>query len=199
MKYRTINALLILNLLALTAVLVRPYGITPLTSAQTPLINDNPELARLMAEDQADRTPDDPKLIDWKIVGPRDAARLKRVKELYAQNKLKTGADYYHAAMILQHSDAADDFLLAHELCVAAISKGDARAKWLAAASEDRFLMNIGRPQRFATQFRCDGPNCEFHLYKVDETVTDELRKAFDVPSLAEAKAREAKMQRKNQ
>jgi hypothetical protein len=199
MKSRTINALLILNLLALTAVLVRPYGITPLTSAQTPPIKDNPELARLMAEDQADRTPDDPKLIDWKIVGPRDAVRLKRVKELYAQNKLKTGADYYHAAMILQHSDAADDFLLAHELCVAAISKGDARAKWLAAASEDRFLMNIGRPQRFATQFRCDGPNCEFHLYKVDETVTDELRKALDVPSLAEAKAREAKMQRKNQ
>jgi hypothetical protein len=32
----------------------------------------------------------------------------------------------------------------------------------------------------------------------MDETVTDELRKALDVPSLAEAKAREAKMQRKN-
>jgi hypothetical protein len=198
MKHRTIKALLIFNLLVLTAVLIRPYGITPLTSAQSPQTNDNPELARLMAEDQADRTPDDPKSIDWKIVGPRDAARLKRVKELYADNKLNTGADYYHAAMILQHSDAADDFLLAHELCIAAISKGDARAKWLAAASEDRFLMNIGRPQRFATQFRCDGPNCEFHLYRLDETVTDELRKALDVPSLAEAKAREAKMQKKN-
>ena len=197
MKYRTINALLILNLLTLTAVLVRPYGITPLASAQNPQGNDNAELARLMAEDQADRTPDDPKLIDRKIVGPRDAARLKRVKELYVQSQLKTGADYYHAAMILQHSDVADDFLLAHELCVAAISKGDARAKWLSAASEDRFLMNIGRPQRFATQFRCDGPNCEFQLYKVDETVTDELRRALDVPSLAEAKAREAKMKKK--
>jgi hypothetical protein len=120
----------------------------------------------------------------------RDAARLKRVKELYAQNLLKTGGDYYHAAMILQHSDVANDYLLAHELCVAAISKGDARGKWLAAASEDRFLMNISRPQRFATQFRCDGPNCEFHLYKVDEGVTDELRRVLDVPSLAEAKAR---------
>jgi len=198
MKSRTINALLILNLLALTALLLRPFDITPLTSAQTPsapATRDNPELARMMDEDQADRTPDDPKSIDWKIVGPRDAARLKRVKELYAQNQLKPGRDYYHAAMILQHGDVPDDFLLAHELCVAAISKGDARAKWLAAASEDRFLMNIGRPQRFATQFRCDGPNCEFHLYKLDETVTDELRKALDVPSLAEAKAREAKMQ----
>jgi len=100
--------------------------------------------------------------------------------------------------MIFQHSDFADDYLLAHELCVAAISKGDTRAKWLAAASEDRFLMNISRPQRIATQFRCDGPNCEFHLYKVDEGVTDELRKVLDVPTLSEAKAREARMQKKN-
>jgi hypothetical protein len=200
MKHRITNTLLILNLLAVTASIIRPYAITPLTSAQTPstpATKDNPELARLMDEDQVDRTPDDPKSIDWKIVGPRDAARLKRVKELYAQNQLKTGRDYYHAAMILQHSDVADDYLLAHELCVAAISKGDARAKWLAAASEDRFLMNISRPQRFATQFRCDGPNCEFHLYKVDEGVTDELRRTLDVPSLAEAKAREARMQKK--
>ena len=199
MKYRTINAFLVLNFLALTALLVRPYAITPFTSAQapsTPATKDNPELARMMDEDQADRTPG-VKSIDWKIVGPRDYARLKRVKELYAQNQLKTGEDYYHAAMILQHSDVADDYLLAHELCVAAISKGDARGKWLAAASEDRYLMTIGRPQRFATQFRCDGPNCEFHLYKVDEGVTDELRRVLDVPSLAEAKAREARMQKK--
>src|SRR6266446_640211 len=78
------------------------------------------------------------------------------------------------------------------------ISKGDARAKWLAAASEDRFLMNIDRPQRFATQFRCDGlPNCEYRLYKLDAAVTDELRRVLNVPSLAEAKAREARMNRK--
>ena len=100
--------------------------------------------------------------------------------------------------MILQHGDVAEDYLLAHELCVVAISKGDARARWLAAASEDRFLMNIDRPQRFATQFRCDGlPNCEYRLYKLDAAVTDELRRVLDVPSLAEAKAREGRMNRK--
>jgi hypothetical protein len=197
---RTVKVLLVLNLLVLTAILVHPSPILPLAGAQsssTSATKDNPELARLMAEDQGDRTPDDAKSIDWKIVGPRDAARLKRVKELYAQNQLQTGADYYHAAMILQHGDVAEDYLLAHELCVVAISKGDTRAKWLAAASEDRFLMNIDRPQRFGTQFRCDGPNCEFHLYKLDAGVTDELRKGLDVPSLAEAKAREAKMNKK--
>lgn len=52
-----------------------------------------------------------------------------------------------------------DDFLLAHEFCVIAIIKGknDREARWLAASSEDRFLMNIQRPQRFGTQFRSAG------------------------------------------
>ena len=197
---RMVKVLLVLNLLVLMVNFARSFGVEPFAAAQSSASSqakDNQELAQLMDEDQADRTPDDAKSIDWKIVGPRDAARLKRVKELYAQNQLQTGHDYYHAAMILQHGDVAEDYLLAHELCVVAISKGDTRAKWLAAASEDRFLMNIDRPQRFATQFRCDGPNCEFHLYKLDSGVTDELRKGLDVPSLAEAKAREAKMNKK--
>ena len=198
MKDRTLKILLVLNLVVLTGIFLGQALPVPSADAQTSSVTkDNPELTRLMAEDQADRTPDDARAIDWKIVGPRDAARLKRVKELYAENKLQTGADYYHAAMILQHGDVAEDYLLAHELCVVAISKGDTRAKWLAAASEDRFLMNIDRPQRFGTQFRCDGPNCEFHLYKLDAGVTDDLRKGLDVPSLAEAKAREAKMNKK--
>jgi len=198
---RTIKVLLVLNLLGLSAILARSFVVAPLAAAQSSTKvqdRDNQELVRLMDEDQADRTPDDAKSIDWKLVGPRDASRLSRVKELYSKNQLQTGGDYYHAAMILQHGDVAEDYLLAHELCVVAISKGDTRATWLAAASEDRFLMNIDRPQRFATQFRCDGlPNCEYHLYKLDAGVTDELRRVLDVPSLAEAKVREARMNRK--
>jgi hypothetical protein len=56
--------------------------------------------------------------------------------------------------------------------------------------------MNIDRPQRFGTQFRTEGANTPFKLYKMDSGVTDELRRALNVPSLAEAKAREAKMGR---
>ncbi len=170
------------------------------TQAQSPAdLKDNEELARLYKEDQADRTPPAGKEIDWHTVSERDHAREARVKELYRANQLKTGADYYHVAMILQHAPAPEDYLLAHELCVVAISKGEERAKWLAAASEDRFLMNIGRPQRFGTQFRSDGPNAPFRLYKVDESVTDELRRELKVPSLAESKKREAMLNEKKQ
>ena len=47
---------------------------------------------------------------------PRDRARQARVKELYATNQLKTGIDYYHAAMVLQHGEVPEDFLLAHRI-----------------------------------------------------------------------------------
>src|SRR5205823_4479554 len=80
-------------------------------------------LERLFREDQADRTPPEGKGIDWSVVGPRDSARKARVEALYRQNALGTGRDYYLAAMILQHGDRPEDALLAHEFCVAALSK----------------------------------------------------------------------------
>ncbi|MEK6320962.1 MAG: hypothetical protein AABN33_04705 [Acidobacteriota bacterium] len=165
-------------------------------SNPTSVDKDNSELLRLFQEDQADRTSKDGKPIDWNVVDARDKTREKRVKELYANNQLHTGADYYHVAMVLQHASAPEDYLLAHELCVVAISKGDERAKWLAAASEDRFLMEIGRPQRFATQFRSVGDS-PMRLHETDKGVSDELRRALNVPTLAQAKEREARMNAK--
>lgn len=152
---------------------------------------DNAELTRICDEDQADRqTPT--RKIDWTVVGKRDASRLARVKQIYADGGVRTGADLYHAALVLQHSATPEDFLLSHELCVVAIGKGHQDAFWLAAASEDRFLTNIKRPQRFGTQYRSDGPAAPFKLYEVDPQVTDALRSWMHAPSLADAKKREA-------
>ena len=199
MRTRTwINPITLIFVALLGIVIGRHVGPGSLWAESTgiPDDKDDAELTRLFQEDQADRTTKDGKPIDWKTVEPRDRAREKRVKELYATNELHTGADYYHVAMVLQHASAPEDYLLAHELCVVAISKGHEDAKWLAAASEDRFLMNIGRPQRFATQFRSVG-NSPMRLYETDPGVTDELRRALNVPSLAKAKEREAEMNSK--
>ena len=147
------------------------------------------ELAQMFTEDQSDRTAQS---IDWDTVRPRDAARLGRVKQLYHGQAIQSGENYYHAALILQHSSVAEDHLLAHEFCIAAISQGVDMAKWdvlwLAAASEDRFLMNIGRPQRFGTQYRSEGPGGAMTLYNVDAEVEDTLRSAMNVPPLLQAK-----------
>jgi len=199
MRTRTwINPITLIFVALLGIIIGRHVGPQSLWAESTAISDDkdNSELARLFQEDQADRTTKDGKPIDWKAVEPRDKAREKRVKELYATNGLHTGADYYHVAMVLQHASAPEDYLLAHELCVVAISKGHEDAKWLAAASEDRFLMNIGRPQRFATQFRSVG-NSPMRLYETDQGVTDDLRRALNVPTLAQAKEREAKMNQK--
>ena len=156
---------------------------------------DNEELKQLCDEDQSDRTLPEGKSINWAIVGPRDKARLKRVKDLYLQNSLQTANDYDRAALILQHGEEPEDFLLAHEFWVVAIIKGknDKDTRMLAAASEDRFLMNIGRPQRFGTQFRSEGDG-PIKLYPVSPGATDELRRLMGVHSLAEIKAKETEL-----
>jgi hypothetical protein len=110
----------------------------------------------------------------------------------------------FFSSLILQHSLTSEDYLLAHELCVVAISKGKPNAgaldaRGLAAASEDRFLMSIGLPQRFGTQYPVEDENApvtRYKLYKTDSGVTDELRRLMNVPSLAAAKAHEAEMNR---
>jgi hypothetical protein len=110
-----------------------------------------------------------------------------------------TANDYDCAATVLQHGQVPEDFLLAHEFWVVAISKGknDKDTLSLAAASEDRFLMNIGRPQRFATQLRSEGGG-PIELYPVGPGVTDELRRLMIGHSLAEIKARVAEMNKKH-
>lgn len=166
------------------------YAITTAAEPETPPpVTDNAELQRIFDADQGDRTPP----IDWNTVSARDEARELRVKALLSAGALRTGADFFHAAMVLQHAPTPNDYLLCHDLCVIAIGKGEERAKWLAAASLDRFLVSIDRPQRFGTQFGASRPNQPMRLRPVDPSVTDELRRAFNVPSLEEARAREEK------
>lgn len=150
----------------------------------------NPELERLYTEDQADRAAEMGK-IDWSVVGKRDEERRKRVLEIIAQGGAKEAADYVHAAMVLQHGHAPEDFDHANQWCLKALELDPdyPGARWLAAASKDRYLMNLGKPQLYGTQSRKDqtGP---WYVWQVDPSITDEERAKWDVPPLARAKAR---------
>jgi hypothetical protein len=99
--------------------------------------------------------------------------------------------------LILQHSSEADDYLLAHEMCMAAVAKSEMDARWLAAATEDRFLMKIGRKQRFGTQYEPADEPGKFRLAPTDPQVTDDLRAVLGTPSLAEAKATASRFDKK--
>jgi hypothetical protein len=165
-----------------------------LSAAADIAIGASEELTKLYNDDQADRIFRPGQTTDWEAIGIRDEQREMRVKQLLAAGSLGSGTDYYHAAMVLQHASSPDDFLLAHDLCIIAISKGEGKAKWLAAASIDRFLVSIGRPQRFGTQFQSKKSFRPPMLVVVDPSVPDSLRKELDVPTLEEAKKKEAEM-----
>jgi hypothetical protein len=91
--------------------------------------------------------------IDWAEVGKRDQERCQTVRKLLAGGKIQTGTDYYFSALVCQHSGEDTGFLLAHMLAVTAVAKGNAAAKWLAAATMDRYLQTLNQPQVFGTQF----------------------------------------------
>jgi hypothetical protein len=119
---------------------------------------DHPELAQLYQADQQDREAS-PAKMDWQNVAPRDAARRQRVRALISEGAVRTGKDFERAAMVFQHGDTPDDILYAHVLAVTAIAKGNLNARWLAAASLDRYLHRLNQPQIFGTQFTNQDPS----------------------------------------
>lgn len=142
------------------------------------------ELAELFREDQADRS-HNPSLEDWPEISERDQARRKRVLELLAAGFVEAPEDYYHAAMIFQHGDSTTDYWRAHELANHAAEQHYRPARWLAAATYDRWLMSQQLPQKYGTQYVADSQG--WRLYKVDPSTTDQERAEWDVPPLAEA------------
>ena len=109
------------------------------------------EIHRLLLEDQRDRTapPGSPGSAN---MGVNDVARRKRAHELLDQGVLQTGVDFFDAALIFQHGDKPEDYLLAHILAMVAVAKGNMGARELAAVTLDRYLQSIDEPQVFGTQ-----------------------------------------------
>ncbi|MEO8141988.1 MAG: hypothetical protein ABI617_04955 [Sphingomicrobium sp.] len=155
----------------------------------------NPEMQRLFDDDQAVRQ--NPAAIDWKIVSVQDETRRVRTKQLLDSGKLRSGDDFYNAAFIFQHGEKSDDFLMAHTLAVIANSRGSRNAIWIAAATLDRYLQNIGQRQIYGTQYRgTDGGGFTQAPYD-PALMSDALRAAMDVPPLAEQEERRKSMEAK--
>ena len=145
---------------------------------------DNAELRGVYEDDQADRARAGGRASGPAAVSMRE--RERRVKAIIERGRLTTGADYYHAAVVLQHGGEPSDLILAHELAMVALALGDERARWLAAATLDRYLVERGQAQRWGTQYR-EAPGAPAEtLYSVEPGVTDTMRQVMDVPSLEE-------------
>jgi len=144
------------------------------------------ELAAIYADDQKDRedwlnlTPD-----RWKGVMERDRKRRARVREILDQGLLGDRVDYFHAAMVLQHGEQPEDFLMAHVLATIAGFRGLENGKWLSAATLDRFLHKIDRPQLFGTDYQSkeSGP---WTQEPYDRSVPDSVRAEYNAHSSQE-------------
>jgi len=149
-----------------------------------PLAVDNAELRQLYEEDEADRARADSLAIEPTSASPDDGERQRRVKAIIERNRLATAADYYHAAVVLQHGGTPSDVMLAHELSMVALALGDERARRLAVATLDRYLLESGLAQRWGTQYRRTPGEPAETRYAVEPGVTDTMREVMDVPSL---------------
>jgi hypothetical protein len=149
-----------------------------------PLPHDYPNNAELKAIFDADQAARNVESIGWSKLKPEDAARKKRVRELLDSGALQSGVDFFYAAFIYQHGNDPGDYLLAHTLSMAAMARGY-DAGWISAATMDRYLQIIGKPQIFGTQYQCVGKQPSPGDYQ-SNLVTDDLRVAVGVPKLQE-------------
>jgi hypothetical protein len=116
-----------------------------------------------------------------------------------AAGEVKTGDDFVEAAYIFQHGDSPADFLFAHILAMEGMARGIVSAKWIAAATLDRYLQSIKQPQVFGTNYILD-PTHPVHAAGApfpfgrtlepynDSFLPDSVRTDFCVPTLAQQK-----------
>lgn len=171
---------------------------TPVPGAITPVPTKavSGRVARLFDEDQKVRMTDK---IDWAAVMESDRVRRQEVILYVLAGQLVQPKDFVGAGFIFQHGPCPDSYLLAHQLSGRAVALYESSsnsndrwtARWLYAATWDRYLMDSGKPQRFGTQYRQKpGKLCEFELYAVDPVTTDAERAQYNVPSFEAAKAK---------
>ena len=111
----------------------------------------------------------------------RDAQRREQVHRLLSEGRVQTGEDYYYAAMVYQHGQTPQDYLLAHVLAMTSVAKGDKDGIWLAAATLDRYLQSVKQPQIFGTQYFQWGKSPYSQEPYNKELVPDSLRAAWCV------------------
>jgi hypothetical protein len=144
---------------------------------------NNARLLAIYREDQADRR-GEITLERLEQIARHDEVRREQLRPLLAQ--ARTADDFFHAAMVLQHSQTANDHREANRLALRAVALDEHffHARSLAAASEDRYLLQIGKPQRFGTQTQQDESG-KLVRRSMDESTTDEERMLWGVKPIA--------------
>lgn len=151
------------------------------------------ELAELYRDDQKDQN--DP---TWTAdndleFSKRQETRRDRVMQFVTAGQLASAEDWNHAAMLLQHGQSADDYLLAHVLAVPPATQKLPFSEFMSAATLDRFLQHIGRPQIFATQTAGSDPATAPLMEPFDDSMSNSIRAAYGLAARARPESAEPK------
>ncbi len=149
---------------------------------------DNLRLDDLYAADQKDREKVYDSAEAVEALKQRDAERRRELVEMIGQGAVNTSNDLFHAAVLFLHGAEPKEFLAAHRLATISAINGHRPSRWLAAATLDRFLMSIGLPQTYGTQFEHseDDNSYQLRLPIDDTTVLHFEKRFFGVPPVVE-------------
>lgn len=155
----------------------------------TEAYGQNRLLRELAKEDQASRS--------GKKLARTDQERLKIVLALIGRGSLRVPEDKYNAALILQHTGltfcdkrlvslSPDNYLLAHNLFKSAFEAGYKDARYLVAASIDRYLSFTEGYQKYGTNRINNQETGKEELVPIDRKTSDSERARYGVPPLSE-------------
>lgn len=148
----------------------------------------NPLLRQLAKEDQDFR--------NGKEVARTDRERQKLVLALIAQGASMVPEDKFNAALVLDHtgltycdqrlvSKSADNYLLAHYLFTSAFESGYKDARYLVAASFDRYLSFTEGYQKYGTNRVVNQETGKEEWVPIDRKTPDSERAKYGIPPLA--------------
>ena len=106
------------------------------------------ELQDIVKADQDDRKtmPLPPEVII------RDQKRRMRVGEIFGEGCIKSAADFSASALVYQHGNVPEHFYQTFLWSKRAVELGDTSQKRMMGLGIDRYLVNIGQKQLFASQ-----------------------------------------------
>ena len=163
---------------------------TLLATTYTPCIQDlkkysarSAQLQKLKKADQEDRK--NGKLKPGTEL--RDRQRRQRVGSIFGEGCFKTSDDFSAAALIFQHGDRPEHFMQTFLWSKRAVELGDEKQKRLMLLGIDRYLVNIGHKQLFASQYYLPSlkPGTCWCLQQTEESVTDSFRLKYGGQSYA--------------
>lgn len=124
----------------------------------------------------------------------RDTERRMRVGQIFGEGCFSKAEDFAAAALVFQHGNRPEHFFQTFLWAKRAVELGDLTQKKIMAWGLDRYLVNIGHKQLFASQFRRPTLESCWQLQQVEMDFPDELRKEYTGTTLHDSLERLKKL-----